>query len=217
MQLKVVQINRFLRIPPSFWKIPSWCMYFYKSTVLHGACNICLRIVYILQSFIDIVRVDYELQRYREAAAAAARGHFDMVLQVSNSGLTSMDVEAMNSHDKAKVVVVEMMARKEEGEEEKAMKLPNTVDMSYTVEDSPPIYLSFLLGLQHYLTMFGGTVSIPFLLCPALCIEEDDPANGYIISTIFFVSGIVTLLQERVIRFQDPFSCIVDKNNGWLT
>ena len=46
--------------------------------------------------------------------------------------------------------------------------------------------------------MFGGTVSIPFLLCPALCIEPNDPANGYIISTIFFVSGIVTLLQTSL-------------------
>ena len=43
--------------------------------------------------------------------------------------------------------------------------------------------------------MFGGTVSIPFIICPALCMEQNDPARGYIISTIFFVSGIVTLLQ----------------------
>ena len=43
--------------------------------------------------------------------------------------------------------------------------------------------------------MFGSTVSIPFILCPALCVEEDDPARGYIISTIMFVSGIVTFLQ----------------------
>ena len=48
---------------------------------------------------------------------------------------------------------------------------------------------------QHYLTMMGATVAIPFLLCPALCIEDTDPARGYIISTIFFTSGIVTLLQ----------------------
>ena len=48
---------------------------------------------------------------------------------------------------------------------------------------------------QHYLTMVGGTISIPFLLCPALCIEPTDPARGYIISTLFFVSGITTFLQ----------------------
>jgi nucleobase transporter 1/2 len=43
--------------------------------------------------------------------------------------------------------------------------------------------------------MFGGTVSIPFIICPALCMESNDPARGYLISTIFFVSGIVTLMQ----------------------
>jgi xanthine/uracil permease len=31
--------------------------------------------------------------------------------------------------------------------------------------------------LQHYLTMFGGTVSIPFIICPALCMEPNDPAR----------------------------------------
>jgi len=50
--------------------------------------------------------------------------------------------------------------------------------------------------------MIGGTVSIPFLICPALCIEETDPARGYIISTIFFVSGIVTMMQSTLgVRF----------------
>jgi len=44
--------------------------------------------------------------------------------------------------------------------------------------------------------MIGGTLSIPFLLCPALCIREDDPARSYILCTILFVSGIVTFLQS---------------------
>jgi len=69
-------------------------------------------------------------------------------------------------------------------------------DLLYKINDVPPWYTSCFLGLQHYLTMFGATVSIPFILCPLLCIRDDDPARGYIISTIFFVSGIVTLLQS---------------------
>lgn len=71
----------------------------------------------------------------------------------------------------------------------------NHNDLMYSVDDVPPWYLCILLGFQHYLTMFGGTVSIPFIICPLLCIQDDDPARGYIISTIFFVSGIVTFLQ----------------------
>jgi len=68
----------------------------------------------------------------------------------------------------------------------------------YSIEDTPPWYVCCLLGLQHYLTMFGATVAIPFILCPKLCIAGDDPARGYIISTIFFVSGLVTLLQSSL-------------------
>ena len=97
--------------------------------------------------------------------------------------------------------------------------------------------MCIFLGLQHFLTMIGrslhnistssplpfpgGTLSIPYILCPSLCIRsatsssttrrickdakyskfhprEDDPARSYILSTIFFVSGIVTLLQTTL-------------------
>lgn len=49
--------------------------------------------------------------------------------------------------------------------------------------------------LQHYLTMIGAIVSIPFILTPALCMKEDDPARGHIISTMIFVTAIVTFIQ----------------------
>lgn len=42
--------------------------------------------------------------------------------------------------------------------------------------------------------MFGATLSIPIILSPALCVN-DDVVTGKLISTIFFVSGIATLLQ----------------------
>lgn len=42
---------------------------------------------------------------------------------------------------------------------------------------------------QHYLTMIGAIVAIPFILCPALCMSEDDPGRGYIIATMIFVTG----------------------------
>jgi len=43
--------------------------------------------------------------------------------------------------------------------------------------------------------MFGATLAIPFVLCPAMCVLDDDPANAYVLSTLFFVSGVVTWLQ----------------------
>lgn len=57
------------------------------------------------------------------------------------------------------------------------------------------VFHPFPFFSQHYLMMFGGTISVPFILTPALCIEENDPVRSAIVSTIIFVSGIITLLQ----------------------
>jgi nucleobase transporter 1/2 len=51
------------------------------------------------------------------------------------------------------------------------------------------------LGFQHYLTMFGSTVAIPLLLSERLGMGDDPIALGWLIGTMFFVSGITTLLQ----------------------
>lgn len=67
--------------------------------------------------------------------------------------------------------------------------------MLYQVEDVPPWYLSATLGLQHYLTMFSGAIAIPFLISSELCMADDSPYRGHIISTTLFTSGIATFLQ----------------------
>ncbi|MEM9491465.1 MAG: solute carrier family 23 protein, partial [Myxococcota bacterium] len=64
----------------------------------------------------------------------------------------------------------------------------------YNVDDVPPPVESLALGFQHYLIMFGATVAIPLILKDSLGIQ--DPAElGQLIGTMFFVSGITTLLQ----------------------
>lgn len=68
-------------------------------------------------------------------------------------------------------------------------------DLTYAITDIPPWYTSIILGFQHYLTMFGATVAIPLLLAPSLCMGEDLVAQANLIGTIFFVSGLATLLQ----------------------
>ena len=65
--------------------------------------------------------------------------------------------------------------------------------MLYTIDDKPPLGTSLLLGFQHYLTMFGSTVAIPFVLKDAL--EADSAQLAALISTMFLVSGICTILQ----------------------
>ncbi|KAG8042724.1 hypothetical protein G9C98_005364 [Cotesia typhae] len=67
--------------------------------------------------------------------------------------------------------------------------------LTYGIDDAPPWYLCLFMALQHYLTMIGAIVSIPFILSPALCMAEDDPSRSYIISTMIFVTGLVTMIQ----------------------
>lgn len=43
--------------------------------------------------------------------------------------------------------------------------------------------------------MIGAIVSIPFILTPALCMSDEDPNRGIIISTMIFVTGLVTYFQ----------------------
>ncbi|XP_042871312.1 solute carrier family 23 member 2-like [Penaeus japonicus] len=79
--------------------------------------------------------------------------------------------------------------------EETAKVAPRSSDLLYKVDESPPWSMCLLLGLQHYLTMATSSISIPFILVGLFCIEESDPARGHLVSTIIFVSGIITLLQ----------------------
>ncbi|KAM4676318.1 solute carrier family 23 member 1-like isoform 1-T1 [Discoglossus pictus] len=67
--------------------------------------------------------------------------------------------------------------------------------LAYSVTDVPPWYLCIFLGIQHYLTALGGLVAIPLILSKELCLAHDPLTQSHLISTIFFVSGICTLLQ----------------------
>ncbi|XP_005405542.1 PREDICTED: solute carrier family 23 member 1-like isoform X3 [Chinchilla lanigera] len=67
--------------------------------------------------------------------------------------------------------------------------------LAYGVLDIPPWYLCIFFGIQHFLTALGGLVAIPLILAKGLCLQHDPLTQSYLISTIFFVSGICTLLQ----------------------
>ena len=75
-----------------------------------------------------------------------------------------------------------------------------STDISYGIDDIPPWYICFFMAIQHYLTMVGAIISIPFILTPALCMEDENPARGFVISTMIFVTGLVTF-------FQATFGC----------
>ncbi len=99
----------------------------------------------------------------------------------------------------------------------------------YPMGSRPKMGLAFLLGLQQYLTMFGATVLIPFIVGGAMKMPQEQLA--LLISTMFFVSGITTLLQQSPLgnrlpivqggtfSFLGPMFAIVGmvaaKNLGW--
>ncbi|XP_060947440.1 solute carrier family 23 member 1-like [Limanda limanda] len=66
---------------------------------------------------------------------------------------------------------------------------------TYCVTDVPPWYLCIFLAIQHYLTAFGGIIAIPLILSEGLCLQHDSLTQSRLINTIFFVSGLCTLLQ----------------------
>ncbi|KAL4659793.1 solute carrier family 23 member 1 [Arapaima gigas] len=79
--------------------------------------------------------------------------------------------------------------------ESSADEQPEGFDMIYRIEDVPPWYLCILLGLQHYLTCFSGTIAVPFLLADAMCVGRDQYTVSQLVGTIFTCVGITTLIQ----------------------
>ncbi|GBF96299.1 nucleobase-ascorbate transporter-like [Raphidocelis subcapitata] len=65
--------------------------------------------------------------------------------------------------------------------------------LRYEVLDRPPLPQAILLGFQQYLVMLGSTVLIPSLVVPPMGATKEELAR--VICTIFFASGLVTLLQ----------------------
>ncbi|XP_051532732.1 solute carrier family 23 member 1-like [Myxocyprinus asiaticus] len=90
--------------------------------------------------------------------------------------------------------VQEMPADTEKKPEEPQNQVPG-FDMIYRIEDVPPWYLCVLLGLQHYLTCFSGTIAVPFLLADAMCVGRDQYTVSQLVGTIFTCVGITTLIQ----------------------
>ena len=66
-------------------------------------------------------------------------------------------------------------------------------DIEYGIDDRPPLGESFVLGVQHYLTMVGANIAVPLILAGAMEMPADVTAR--FVGTFFVVSGIATLAQ----------------------
>ncbi|XP_075715508.1 solute carrier family 23 member 1-like [Rhinoderma darwinii] len=76
-------------------------------------------------------------------------------------------------------------------------KRPST-ELIYGIDDKPPWYLCILLAFQHYILAFGGIIAIPLILAEPLCVKHDNTVKSQLMCTIFFVSGICTILQTTI-------------------
>ncbi|AZO94846.1 solute carrier family 23 protein [Halocella sp. SP3-1] len=66
--------------------------------------------------------------------------------------------------------------------------------MVYTLDDVPkPFSTALGLGLQHVLTMFGATISVPLLLAPALGMSGTQLA--ILVASAMLCSGVATFIQ----------------------
>ncbi|KAL5246675.1 hypothetical protein ACHWQZ_G018778 [Mnemiopsis leidyi] len=67
--------------------------------------------------------------------------------------------------------------------------------LRYPIGRDPNWALSFLLGLQQYLVMWGSTFGISVVLAPGLCVDSNVAVKGQLLNTMFTMCGITTLLQ----------------------
>ncbi|XP_062954719.1 LOW QUALITY PROTEIN: solute carrier family 23 member 1-like [Cynocephalus volans] len=81
--------------------------------------------------------------------------------------------------------------RKKDGQPES----PSSSRLAYGILDIPPWSLCIFLGIQHFFTALGGLVAVPLILAKDLCLQHDPLTQSYLISSMFFVSGVCTLLQ----------------------
>ncbi|XP_013981136.1 solute carrier family 23 member 2 [Salmo salar] len=93
---------------------------------------------------------------------------------------------------------IDMDGAQTEGLEEGLEDQNKGLDLVYSINDRPPWYLCILLGFQHYILAFGGIIAVPLILAEPLCIGNNNAAKSQLISTIFFVSGVCTLLQTTI-------------------
>ena len=78
------------------------------------------------------------------------------------------------------------------------MEPPHSSDLIYTINDKPNWLLSAVLGFQHFIIMFGGTLTVPFIISQICCAGENNEMKAKLVSTIIFVSGIITFLQATL-------------------
>ena len=93
------------------------------------------------------------------------------VLDVDQSCRISVSLFGFSDSDSRSGVNMRDLEYDEVGNVDQVLAAKEVKRVTYKIEDVPPWYMCLFLGFQHFLTMIGGVLSIPFILCPALCMR----------------------------------------------
>ncbi|XP_070581577.1 solute carrier family 23 member 2-like [Ptychodera flava] len=73
----------------------------------------------------------------------------------------------------------------------------NGVQMKYKLDDIPPWYACLAFGLQHHLSMFAGSLFVPFVMADLTCVPENERNTviAQFFSAIVLTEAVGTYLQ----------------------
>lgn len=75
------------------------------------------------------------------------------------------------------------------------MRVKQTSEILYKINDKPPMHISLVLAFQHILAAFGGIVAVPLVISGVLGVNTADTA--YLVSAAIFMAGVTTWIQAR--------------------
>ncbi|KAL3863439.1 hypothetical protein ACJMK2_005195 [Sinanodonta woodiana] len=71
-----------------------------------------------------------------------------------------------------------------------------TKPVVYGVEDTPPLHLCFLFGLQQAVMCIGGVLSLPFIVTSLVCAKGQEDVISQLLSISLFMCGLATFMQS---------------------
>lgn len=79
----------------------------------------------------------------------------------------------------------------------KKQQLKESAIVDFKLNDRPPLFQTFLLGLQHMLAMFVGIITPPLIVATAIGLDHE--TTTFFISMALFASGVATWMQIKTI------------------
>eukprot|EP00250_Pteridium_aquilinum_P007220 c16990_g1_i1 orf=598-2757(-) len=119
--------------------------------------------------------------------AERARGGSIDGLPGNNSG-GQIHIEPIKGY---KDTDMDLLSQSQDADDEHMAKQSH---MKYEIRENPGHVSLILYGIQHYVSMIGSLILIPLIIVPAM--GGDDKDTAYVVSSVFLVSGIATLLHS---------------------